>query len=109
MSIASFIYIEGKDPDYYHKTRRGLSYVSISVSSDSESEEEVYHDSSSATSSWDSDVSIGDIFGSLSVNLVSTSHLEDDREDTFKYEELIQSDSDPWIKHLNTLWDIHFE
>ena len=24
-------------------------------------------------------------------------------------EEMIQSDIDPWIKHLNTLWDIHFE
>ena len=41
--------------------------------------------------------------------MVSASHLEDDREDTSKSEELIQSDSDPWIKHLNTLWDIHFE
>ena len=46
-------------------------------------------------SSWDSDVSVGDIFEGLSVNMVSTSHLEDDREDTFKYEELIRSDSDP--------------
>jgi len=73
------------------------------VSSDSESEEEVYPDSSSATSSWDSDVSVGDIFESLLVNIVSTSHFEDDGEDTFKSEELIQSDSDPWIKHLNTL------
>ena len=46
---------KGKDPDYYHKIRRGLGYVSMLVSSDSESEE-VYHDNSSATSSWDSDV-----------------------------------------------------
>jgi len=22
---------------------------------------------------------------------------------------MIQSDTDPWIKHLNTLWDIYFE
>jgi len=22
---------------------------------------------------------------------------------------MIQTDTDPWIKHLNTLWDIHFE
>ena len=41
--------------------------------------------------------------------MVSTNHLEDDGENTFKYEELIQSDSDPWIKYLNTLWDIRFE
>ena len=40
---------------------------------------------------------------------VSTSHLEDDKEDTFESEELIQSDSDPWIKRLNILWDTHFE
>ena len=57
----------------------------------------------------DSDVSVGDIFESLLVNMVSTSHLEDDEEPTFEYEELIQSDSDPWIIHLNTLWDTWFE
>jgi len=41
--------------------------------------------------------------------MVSTSHLEDDGENTFKSEELIQSDSDLWIKHLNTVWDTRFE
>jgi len=60
-------------------------------------------------SSWDSDISVGDIFESLSENMVSTSHLKDDREDTFESEELIQSDFDPWIKHLNTFWDARFE
>ena len=35
--------------------------------------------------------------------MVSTSHLEDGDE------EIIQSDTDPWIKLLNTLWDIRFE
>jgi len=79
------------------------------VLSDPESEKEICHDSSSAMSLWDSDVSISDIFRSLSVNMVSTSHLEDDKEDTFESEELIQLDSDPWIKHLNTLWDTCFE
>ena len=34
--------------------------------------------------------------------MISTSHLEDEDE------EIIQSDTDPWIKHLNTLWDILF-
>ena len=62
---------------------------------------EVYYDSSSATPSWDSDVSVSDIFESLSVNMISTSHLEDDEEDTFKSEELVQLDSNPWIKYLN--------
>ena len=33
----------------------------------------------------------------------STSHLEDGDE------EMIQSDTDPWIKHLNNLWDTRFE
>jgi len=39
---------KGKDPDYYHKTRRGLSYVSTLVLSDFEPNEEVYQDNSSA-------------------------------------------------------------
>ena len=56
-------------------------------------EKEVYPDSSSETSSWDSDVSVDNIFKSLSVNIVSTSHYEEDREDTFESEELIQSDT----------------
>ena len=47
------LYQKAKTPDYYHKTRRGLGYVFTTVSSDSESEEEVYHDSSLAASSWD--------------------------------------------------------
>ena len=76
---------KGKDPDYYYKNRRRLSYVTILVSSNQESEKKVYHDSSSATLSWDSDVSVDNIFGSLSVNMISTSHLED----TFESEELL--------------------
>jgi len=44
---------------------------------------------------WDSDVSIGDIFRSLSKDMISAGHLEDDKEDTFESEELIQLDSDP--------------
>jgi len=80
---------KGKDPNYYHKTQRGLGYVSMPVTSNSVSLEEVYHDSSSATSSWDSDISIGVIIESLSVNMISTSHLEDDGEDIIESEELI--------------------
>ena len=41
--------------------------------------------------------------------MVSTSHFEEDGEDTFESEELIQSDTDQWIKHLNTLWDTRFK
>ena len=35
--------------------------------------------------------------------MTSTSHLEDGDE------EMIRPNTDPWIKHLNTLWDIRFE
>ena len=35
--------------------------------------------------------------------MVSTSHVEDEDE------KMIQSDTDLWIKHLNTLWDMRFE
>ena len=94
---------KGRPPDYYHRTRRGLGYVSTPIPSASESEESLYHDYSSGMSSWESDVSINNLFGELSVNMVSTGHLEDGDEET------IQSDTDPWIKDLNTLLDIRFE
>ena len=84
---------KGKAPDYYHQTRRGLGYVSTPVPSASDSEEPSGHDHSSGTSSWESDVSVGNIFKALSVNMASTSHLEDEDK------EMIQSDTDPWIKH----------
>ena len=67
------------------------------IPSDFESKESLYHDHSSGTSSWELDVSVGAIFGNVSVNMVSTIHLEDEDE------EMIQSDTDPSIKHLNTL------
>ena len=37
------------------------------------------------------------------MNIISTSHLKDEDE------EMIQSNTDFWIKHLNTFRDIHFE
>jgi len=94
---------KGKALDYFHRTRRGLGYVSTPILSASESEESLYHNHSSSTSSWESDVSVGDIFKDLSVNMVSTSHQKNEDE------EIIQSYKDPWIKHLNTLQDICFE
>ena len=100
--LQSFI-LKGKILDYYHKSWRGLGYVSTPVPSNSESKEYQSHDHFLSTSSWELNVSIDAIFNSLSVNMVSTSHLED------KDDEMIQSDTDPWIKHLNTLWDLFFE
>ena len=73
MLLRSFI-PKGKAPDYYHRTCRGLGYVSTPISSTSESEESLYHYRSSGTSSWESDVNVGNIFKELSVNMVSTSH-----------------------------------
>ena len=77
--------------------------MSTSILSTSEFEESLNHYHSSGTSSWESDVSVGNIFRELSVNMVSTSRLEDGDE------EMIQLDADHWIKHLNTLWDIRFK
>ena len=57
--------------------------------SDFKSKESLYHDYSSSTSPWESDVSLGIIFENISVNMVLTGYLED------KDEEMIQSDTDP--------------
>ena len=72
--------------------------MSTPIPSASESEESLYHNHSSGTSSWESDVSVRNIIKDLFVNMVSISHPKDEDE------EMIQSDTDPWIKHLNTLW-----
>ena len=71
--------------------------MSSPILSVSESKGSLYHNHLSDTSSWESDVSVGDIFKDLSVNMALTSHLKDGDE------EIIQSDTDPWIKYLNTL------
>ena len=92
---------KGKAPDYYHKTRRGLGYVTSPASSEQESDEANFNGHSSGTPSWDSDSSIGNVFRTLSVNMVAVDYLKEDEPD--QDEELIQSSNDPWIKHLNTL------
>ena len=80
---------KGKAADYYHRTRRGLGYVSTSILSASGPEESLYHNHSSSMSSWGLDVIIGNIFKDFSINMVSISHLED------RDEEIIQSDTYP--------------
>ena len=62
--------------------------MSTLVSSNFEFEGSLYHDNSLGTSSWESDVSVGAIYGNLSINMVSTSHMKDEDE------EMIQSDTD---------------
>jgi len=53
--------------------------------------------------------SIDAIFKGLSINMISTTHLENEDENKDKTKEMIQLGTDPWIKHLNTIWDICFE
>jgi len=55
--------------------------VSTPIPPDFESEESLYYDHSSGTSSWESDVSLGTIFKNLLVNMVSTSYLEEENEE----------------------------
>jgi len=62
--------------------------VSTLTPSASESEGLLYHNHSSGMSSWESDVSVGNIFKDPSVNMVSASHPEDGDE------QMIQSDTD---------------
>jgi len=60
-------------------------------------------DSSDSTLQVPLQFSYEQTIGDLSVNIVSTSHVEDEDK------KMIQSDTDLWIKHLNTLWDMRFE
>ena len=52
--------------------------MSTLIPSGFESEESLYHDHSSGMSLWESDISVSTIFEDLSVNMVPTSHLEDE-------------------------------
>jgi len=70
--LRSFV-LKGKAPDYYHRTRRGLGYVSTPILS----EGSLYHNHSSGTSSCESDVSVSNIYKDLLVNMILTSHPED--------------------------------
>lgn len=88
----------------YDRTRRGLGYVLDSTTSESDSDESVYHDHSSIMSSWGSDISVKAVFRALFINIVSTCHPEEDVDYG-----LLQSEDDPYIKHFNALCDSHFE
>jgi len=93
MNIISIIRTKRESLWLLSQDSKGIRLCVNVIPLDFVSEESLYHDHSSGTSSWESDVSIGDIFIDLSVNMVSTSHLENENE------EMIQSDIDPWIKH----------
>jgi len=55
-----------------------MGHVSMPSPSDFELEESLYHDHPSGTSSWESDISVDIILENLSVNMVSTSYLEEE-------------------------------
>src|SRR5436190_62627 len=101
---------EGKEANYYQEAKRGLDYTSplLRLSHGHTYFKIVSRDYSSSTSSWESDVSIGGLFEGLSINMVSASPLED-LEDMECDDSLLEDDDDPWIRHLNILWDIRFE
>src|SRR5438270_7132891 len=86
------------------KDHRGLGYSTMPDQSDVDSNPLARYDHSSDTSSFSSDVSVGTLFEPVSVNMVSAQPEPDDDEI-----ELINTEDDPWIRHLNTLWDIRFE
>ena len=70
---------KGKSTDYYHKSRRGLGYVSSSPPQCHESYKEVEDDSSTDTSPdsslWESDVSTGAMYKSLMANMATANPL----------------------------------
>ena len=86
------------------KDHRGLGYSSMPDQSDVDSNPLARYDHSSDISSFNSDVSVGTLFEPISVNMASTQPEPDDDEI-----ELIDTKNDPWIRHLNMLWDIRFE
>src|SRR3954464_11624331 len=83
---------------------RGLGYSTTPDQSDVDSNPLARYDHSSDTSSFNSDVSVGTLFEPVSVNMVSAQPEPYDDEI-----ELINTEDDPWIRHLNMLWDIRFE
>ena len=86
-------FLKGKPMIIIIKLAGGWGYVSTPLLSFSESEKPLYHNHSSGISSCELDDSVDNIFKDLSVNMISTSHPKDGDE------KMIQSDTDPWIKH----------
>src|SRR4051812_7732137 len=70
---------EGKEANYYQEAKRGLGYTSppLRLSRTPTCFKIISRDYSSSTSSWESDVSIGGLSEGLSINMVSSSPLED--------------------------------
>jgi len=86
---------KGKPANYYDKTRRGLGYVKPPPSTSVRSKANRPIPSRSASSSeWESDVCVGTMFKSLSVNMTSSSQLEPAE----------ATDVKPWAQQLDFQW-----
>ena len=66
--------LKGKPANYYDKKCRGLGYVTPPALFQSEEDESL--PSSSISSGWESDVSVGVLFKNLFVNMTSINQLE---------------------------------
>src|SRR4051812_40946239 len=86
------------------KDHRGSGYSTTPDQSDVDSNPLARYDHSADTSSFNSHVSIDTLFEPVSVNMISAQPDPDDDEI-----DLIDTKVDPWIRHLNMLWDIRFE
>src|SRR3954469_23206716 len=86
------------------KDHRGLGYSFTPDQSDVNSNLLSRYDHSSDTSYFNSDISVGTLFEPVSVNMVSAQPEANDDEIG-----LIDTEDDPWIRHLNMLWDTRFE
>ena len=92
---------EEKPANYYDRTRRGLGYVTPPSQSESKSDDSL-PSSSSDSSNWDSDISVGVVFKQLFANMTSISQAEQD-------EDIESLDTDPWAQQLNLQWEKHFK
>jgi len=91
---------KGKLANYYDKTRKGLGYITPPPSTSIRSKNNEPIPSRSASSSeWESDVSMGTMFESLSVSMTSSSQLEP--------AEAI--DVEPCAQQLDFQWEKRFE
>jgi len=85
----------GKPTNYYDNTRRGLGYVTPTPPAMVQSKDDRPIPSRSASSSkWDSDVSVGTMFENLTVNMTSSSQLE----------QAEATDEEPWAQQLDFQW-----
>ena len=91
---------KGKPTNYYDSTRRGLGYVTPTLSATVQVEDDEPIPSHSASSSeWDSDISIGGMFENLTANMTSSSQLEPAE----------ATDEEPWAQQLDLQWEKRFE